>query len=118
MGGISAQGWRPTLPDRMVLREAEAEDQGLIKESDMYLRYATYAVYAFIIASTTFAATVVYRDITRKVEPPRPLEVYCIDGSKWHKVTVNYVASSYDLFKDTKWIARVPANACSLLPSE
>ncbi len=84
----------------------------------MYLRYATYAVYAMIIASTTFITTAIYREVTRKVEPPRPLEVYCMEGSRWNKVTVQYTASSYDLFKDTKWVARVPANACSLLPSE
>lgn len=66
----------------------------------------------------SFVSYTIYKDLTFKPEPPKPLNVYCIDGSKWKTVHVSYVQNTYDLFNGTKWIARVPANACALHATE
>lgn len=74
--------------------------------------------FVLFCAALAFVGYEIYKDVTRKPEPLRPLNVYCIDGSKWKTVHVSYVQNTYDLFNGTKWIARVPANACALHATE
>lgn len=51
---------------------------------------------------------------TKTVETVKTANVYCADGSKWNKIDIVYHIGSYDLYRNSKWVARVPSGMCAL----
>lgn len=77
------------------------------------------AVFMFLIGLGVLVAVFYKEDKPKpQLERIKIANVYCTDGSKWKNVEVVVNIIAYDLYRDNKWIARVPNGMCAMLAVE
>lgn len=87
----------------------------MTKSDSLFLRFVSVPL---LMAAWYFPVKDLSNTKPKEVQVVKVANINCMDGSKWGKAEFVAYPNYYDIYRDSKWIARVPSNLCALMSVE